>query len=80
MATSARPVVRQRFTGDDVSIPCRLADLAQDAQRGDRGVCELTGLGSAVGILELREHERVDPLGVRRPLDLARELGPDVRG
>ena len=54
------------------------SDLAQDAQRGDRGVCELTRLRHAVGILELREHERVDPLGVRRPLDRLRELGPDV--
>jgi hypothetical protein len=33
---------------------------------------------AAVGVLELREDERVDPLGVRRPVDPLREVGTDV--
>ncbi len=34
--------------------------------------------GSAVGVVELRQDQRVDPLGVRGPLDALRELRPHV--
>ena len=71
-------MVRHRFTGEDVSIPWRRADLAEDAQRGRGGVGQLARLRLAERILELRQHERVDPLGVRRALDVVREVGRDV--
>ena len=58
--------------------PVLRPDLADDAQRRGPGVGELARLRDAVGILELREHERVDPLGVGRPGDALRQLGPDV--
>ena len=59
-------------------MPCARADLAQDAQRGGGGVRELAGLGQPVRVVELRQDERVDPLGVGRPLDALRELRPHV--
>ena len=34
--------------------------------------------GTPVGIVELRQDQRVDPLGVGRPLDALRELRPHV--
>ena len=58
--------------------PVRGADGAQDAQGAGGGVGELAGLRDAVGIVELRQDQRVDPLRVGRPLDALRELGPHV--
>ena len=56
----------------------RGADVAQDAQGGGGGVGELAGLRQPVGVVELRQDQRVDPLGVGRPLDALRELRPHV--
>ena len=72
------PVLMQRFTGEEVSIPClrrtsrsvRSAVLVASASS--------SGLRPAKGIVELGQHQRVDPLRVRRPLDPLRELGLDV--
>ena len=45
--------------------------------RGGR-IGELARLRQSVGIVELREDQRVDPLGVGRPLDPLRQLRPHV--
>ena len=56
----------------------RGADGAQDAERPGGRIGELAGLREPVGIVELRQDQRVDPLGVGRPLDLLRKLRPHV--
>ena len=56
----------------------RGADGAQDAEGARGGVRELARLRESEGIVELREDERVDPLGVGRPLDALRKLRPHV--
>ena len=59
-------------------MPCAGADTAQDAQRLGGGIGELAGLRQSVGIVELRQDQRVDPLGVGRSLDALRKLRPHV--
>ena len=59
-------------------MPCAARTRAQDAKRIGGGVGELASLRNPIGIVELREDERVDPLGVGRPLDSLRELRPHV--
>src|SRR6185437_6244589 len=54
------------------------ADRPQDAQRRGDGVRQLAGLGQPEGVVELGEDERIDPLGVGRPLDALRQLGADM--
>ena len=56
----------------------RGADVAQDAQGAGGRVGELAGLRQPVGVVELRQDQRVDPLGVGGPLDALRELRPHV--
>ena len=53
----------------------RGADRAQDAQGAGGGIGELAGLRQPVGIVELRQDQRVDPLGVGRPLDARASSG-----
>ena len=56
----------------------RGADLAQDAEGGRSRVGELAGLRAPVRVVELRQDQRVDPLGVRGSLDPLRQLRPHV--
>ena len=59
-------------------MPYSARTVAQDAQRPDGRLGQLVRLRRAVGVVELGEDHRVDPLGVRRPLDAPCELRPDV--
>ena len=56
----------------------RCADRAKDSQGVGSGVGELARLREPVGIVELRQDQRVDPLGVRRSLDALRQLRSHV--
>ena len=59
-------------------MPCRARTSRRIRSAAAVASASSRGRRQAVGVLELGEHERVDPLGVRRPLDPLRELGPDV--
>ena len=56
----------------------RGADAAQDAERARGRIGELADLWHAVGIAELRQDQRVDPLGIGGPLNALRELRPHM--
>jgi hypothetical protein len=56
----------------------RSADSPQDAEGVGGGIGELAGLRQPVGILELRQNQRVDPLGVGGSLDVLRKLRPHM--
>ena len=56
----------------------RGANLPQDPECVGGGICELRRFGQAIGIIELRQDQRIDPLGVGSPLDPLRQFGTDV--
>jgi hypothetical protein len=56
----------------------RGADPTQDAEGVRGGIGEFAGIRQSVGIVELRQDQRVDPLGVGGSLDALRKLRPHV--